>query len=236
MALLVLAVIFAVFFLIFKVGWLIFKKNTNLGPLVAAGVCTLLVTVLVSVGAYKGYQAILSPFQGMIARVKSNSAPIYGPREYTDGTYPFTLTVYDGMDFSDWIHVADVQLKLGIDTNAFKKDAADKSSNNTLLAVLIRQPEASANTFDQLKQQLQEAQGQRRLELKDAQTTHVNGLPAYQASGEAYTNRGKVNFWLTAVQAPQQTVYYIGAMALQDNETIQTQAQALTHSFSLVQP
>lgn len=235
LALFVLAVVFAVFFLIFKVGWLIFKKHTYAGPLIAAGVCTVLVTLLVGIGTYKGYQAIVSPFQGMIARVKNNSAPLYGPREYADTTYPFTLTVYDGMDFSDWIRVADVELKLGIDTNAFKKDAAGKSPDNALLAVIVRQPKASANTFDPLKQQLQEAQRQRRLELKDEQTTTIHGLPAYQASGEAYTNRGKANFWLTAVQTPQQTVYYIGAMALQDSEAIQTQAQALTHSFSFTQ-
>jgi hypothetical protein len=84
MALIVLLVVFAVFFLIFKLIWMICKKNTNRGPLLGAGVCTLLCALLMGSVLYMGYRAVLSPFQGIMANVKANPAPVYGERTYTD--------------------------------------------------------------------------------------------------------------------------------------------------------
>ena len=236
LALFVLAVVFAVFFLIFKVGWLIFKKNTYRGPLIAAGVCTFLLTLAVGTGCYKGYQRMMSPFRAIIARVQANPTPVYGERTYADDTYPFTLTVYDGMDFSNWMNLAGVQLKIGIDTNAFKKDATGHTPRNVLLSVLVRQPNASANTFAQLQEQLNQAQQQRRLEIYSSQEAEMNGLLAYQAQGEAYSNQGKLNFWLTALQTPDHTVYYIVALALRNDPSLAEPAQHMIQSFNLTPP
>jgi len=235
MALIVLAIIFAVFFLFFKVIWLLFKKNTNGGPLIASGICTLACTFLVIMALYTGYKAVITPFQGMMTNVKANPAPMYGQRTYLDDKYPFELTVYDGMDFSKWITLGGVQLKLGIDTNAFKKDAAGKAHENPLFSVLLRQTDVtSADPFEELQKQLQTSQDQRRIELKDMHPIEVNGLPAYQAIGEAYSNRGKINFWLTAVQEKPDTVYYIGVLSLQDTPALSEQIQTMSHSFKLL--
>ncbi len=237
MALIVLLVVFAVFFLFFKVAWLIFSKNTNRGPLIAAGVCTALLTVLVGVGIYQGYRAVVAPFRGVIARVQANPAPIYGEHSYEDDTYPFKLTVYDGMDFSNWINLAGIQLKIGIDTNAFKKGSTEQTNNEPLLAVIVRQANVSSKyPLEDLQKKLAEIEDQRQLELTSAQVTQINGLPAYQAVGEAYTNRGKIHFWLTAVQAQPDTLYYMGAFDIQGSQTWAEQAQTMINSFSLVQP
>ncbi len=235
MALVVLVVVFAVFFLIFKLIWMICKKNTNRGPLLGAGVCTLLCALLMGSMLYMGYRAVLAPFQGIMANVKANPAPVYGERTYTDDTYPFTLHVYNGMDFSKWISLGDIQLKAGIDTNAFKKDAAGKKSTEDFsIALLLRQDNITGDPLESVQTQLASAQTSRQIEIKEASLTQINGMPAYQANGEAYSNRGKLNFWLTALQAQPHTVYYIGVLALNDTPEIAKQAQDMTHSFSLV--
>ncbi len=234
LALCVLAAIFAVCFGVFKLGWLLFKSHSNKGPLITAGVCTVLLAGTITLGTWLGVRAVLAPFQGMMARVKQNPAPVYGEHVYQDHTFPFALTVYDGMDFSDWIHLGGVDLKFGMDTNALKKDSTGKRTDNFLIAALVRQPNVTEKQpFEVLKTQLNQAQAQRQLTLTQAGPANINGLPAYQATGEAYTNRGKVNFWLSAVQPTPDTLYYIGVLALQDTPQLAQQAQGMLHSFRL---
>lgn len=234
MSLVVLAFVFAVFFLIFKFIWLLCKKNTNRGPLIGAGICTLGCTVLLAFALYMGYRAVISPFEGIIANVKANPAPVYGERTYTDDKYPIALTVYDGMDFSKWITLGNIQLKAGIDTNAFKKDAAGKNPDDVFFSLLLRQADATGDSLEKVREELATAQANRKIEIADSAFTEINGLPAYQANGEAYSDRGKLNFWLTAVQAQPHTIYYVGALTLQNTPEIAEKAQSMTHSFKLV--
>ncbi len=234
LALLALVAVYAVFFLLCKVGWLIFKSHSNKGPLITAGVCTVLLSVLVGGGIWLGTRAILAPFQGIKARIAQNPAPIYGEHTYQDERFPFELTVYDGMDFSNWINLGGLQLKLGADTNLFKKDSAGKTPQNGLFALLIRQaPIEAEDPLSVLPSQLQAAQAQRRLTVTSAQLTTINGLPAYQAQGEAYSNRGKVNFWVTNFQADPGTLYYVVILALNDTPEITQQALGMENSFRL---
>lgn len=251
MTLLVLAVVFGVFFLFFKILWLIFKKNTNVGPLIGATVCTLGCALLLAFAVYTGYKAVITPFQDIIANVKANPAPIYGERTYLDDQYPFALTVYDGMDFSKWITLGKVQFKLGIDTNVFKKDSAGKSITDTssLAAILVHQTDATEDSFAKLQKQFSDAQNQQ-LEITSQSLTEVNGFPAYQASGEinghasldsenGFTSDAashKLPFWLMAVQTEPTTVYYIAVFALDNMPELDQQAQQIIRSFKLVQP
>ena len=78
LALLALGVIYAVFFLLCKVAWLIFKSHSNKGPLITAGVCTVLLSVLIGTGIWLGTRAVLAPFQGIKERIAQNPAPVYG--------------------------------------------------------------------------------------------------------------------------------------------------------------
>lgn len=234
-ALFVLVGVFAVFFLLFKVLWLLLKKNSYKGPLIGAGICTLLCAIVISIGVYTGYKAVTSPFKEIMANVATNPKPVYGERTYQDDTYPFELSVYDGMDFSKWISLGDMQLKLGMDTNAFKKNADGKKPEDILFSVLLRQQKVnSKDPFGTLQNQLTSAQDQRRIELTDMRPTEINGLPAYQASGEAYSNRGKLNFWLSAVQTQPDTVMYVCAFSLQNTDRVTEQAQQMTHSVRVL--
>lgn len=234
LALIALAVVYAVFFLLCKVGWLIFKSHSNKGPLITAGVCTVLLSALVGMGLWAGTRAILAPFQGIKTRIAQNPAPIYGQHTYQDERFPFELTVYDGMDFSDWINLGGLQLKLGADTNLFKKDAAGKTPQNGLFAALVRQaPVDAQDPLSVLASQLEAAQAQRRLTLTFAERTQINGLPAYQAQGEAYSNQGKLNFWVTNLQTDPRTLYYIVVLATNDTPELSAQAFGMENSFHL---
>lgn len=234
-ALIVLVIIYAVFFLLCKIGWLIFKSPSNKGPLITAGICTGLTALVIGLGIWMGVNAVKAPFRGMINRVKQNAAPVYGARTYQDDAFPFTLTVYDGMDFSDWITWGRVKFKLGIDTNAFKKDASGQTPKKFLMSGIVRYPLAdNLHSLDALNTQLQEAQAQHRLTLTSSGLSEINGLPAYRAQGEAYTNRGKIYFWLAVVQTNSGALYYLGAISAQEDPTLQNQANAMLSSFKVV--
>lgn len=234
LALMALAVMYAVFFVLCKVAWLIFKSHSNKGPLITAGVCTVLCSVLAGAGIWMGTRAVLAPFQAIKARIAQNPAPVYGEHTYHDDRFPFELTVYDGMDFSDWISLGGLDVKLGMDTNAFKKNAAGQKPDNVLFCVLLRQaPIEDKDPLEVLPSQLQAAQMQRRLTVTSAGRTLVNGLPAYQAQGEAYSNKGKLNFWVTNVQTDPATLYYIIVLALENTPQLSAQAVNMENSFRL---
>lgn len=234
-ALLLLAVVYAVFFVVFKLAWLLFKSHSNKGPLITAGVCTVLVGAVLTVGAWMGVRLVTAPFTELAARVKQNPAPVYGQRVYQDNRFPFELTVYDGMDFSKWISLGGLDLKLGIDTNAFKKNAQGKPHENFLISILARQSAIDdKDPLQVLQSQLEAAQAQRRLTLSSQERTTINDLPAYLAQGEAYSNRGKINFWVSGVQTAPDTLYYVGVLALLDTPQVQQQAQSMVSSFHLI--
>ncbi len=234
LALLALVVVYVVCFLLCKVGWLIFKSHSNKGPLITAGVCTVLFAALVGSAMWIGTRAVLAPFQGIKTRVQQNPAPIYGQHTYRDTTFPFELTVYDGMDFADWIRWGNVQFKLGIDTNAFKKDASGKTADNFLMAALVRQANVTdENPLDTLPAQIQ---NDRRISIAQQQRTLVNGYPAYQAQGEAYSNNGKIYFWHTSLQTDPHTVYHLAVISLQNTPQLQQKALDMQNSFRLNAP
>ncbi len=235
LALFALAVVYTVFFLLCKVGWLIFKSHSNKGPLITAGVCTVILSAFIVAGIWMGTRAILAPFQGLKERIAQNPNPVYGEHTYKDDRFPFELTVYDGMDFTDWITWGNVQFKLGIDTNAFKKGADKNTKENFLLAGLIRQTAIrDQDFFKKLESQLQAVQEQGKLSINSQERVQIDGKPAYQAQGEAYSNQGKMNFWLTAVQTEPNTVYYIAVVALKNFPQYQTQALGMGNSFRLL--
>ncbi len=236
LALLMLALVFAVFFLLFKLIWLIFKKHTNAGPLIGAGICTLGCVLLVSVGLYKGYQIAVAPFQEMITQVKQNPAPLYGQRVYTDETYPISLDVYDGMEFSKWISFQPVHIKLGIDTNALKKDAAGKTfpSDKILMAAIVRQDYVNGNDpLADLQKIITQAESQRRIEVSSSNQTEINGLPAYQVNGEAYSNQGKFYFWLTGFFVQPDNMYYVAVVSAGNDPQQAERAKAMMQSFQV---
>ena len=220
------AVVYAVFFLIFKVIWMIIKKQSNKWPLILAGVCTVLFCGAAIGGAVWGVYKVMKPFSGIMERVQANPQPVYGQTVYTDPEYGFQLTVFNGMDFSDWMHFNGADVKLGIDTNVFKKDNAGKNVEEPVtLAALVRLENEPDQTSVKALEQGLKANKDRRLEVNEIRRTSVDGHPALYVSGTVYSNQGEsIPVWLMAAEDGKY-VYYFGILevAKDGNSTVPEQ-------------
>ncbi len=202
-------VVFAVFFLIFKLIWMMFKKEGNKWPLIWSGVCTVafcaVTAFMIGTSVYK----IVKPFTGMIEYVQKNPAPVYGEHVYTDPDYHFSLDVFNGMYFSDWINIKEANLKAGIDTNVFRNTNND--SNSFTLAGVLRLPLSKKTSVQAFKKGLSQNKD-RRLEVHEAKNVTLHGLPGYYVRATIYSNRGEqVPGWLSAVEKDGY-VYYVAVI------------------------
>ena len=229
----VLAVVYGLFFLFFKVIWLLFKKHANKWPLILAGISTVLSGVMLAMLVWWGVSLIITPFLPMHQRIADNPQPIYGVRTYTDPQYAFTLQVPDGMDYSDWMSFEGVAFKLGINTNLFKKDEAGKEiTGPAVLSVLIRQTQNidENQPFAILEQELAKVAQDRRLDIQKASALNLDGHPAYYLSGIAYTNKGPLPVWMQALYQDGAIIYVI-SLEISDRKITQSDAEALVSSL-----
>jgi len=225
----VLAVIYAVFFCIFKLIWVILKKERNFWPLVLAGVFTFLLGIGVVCGTYVVAKKVMAPFQQLINNIQSNPDMVIGQSTYKDPVYPFEMTVIDGMDYSDWFDLSNVSLKGGIDTNVFKK-GYDKNKP-FLMSILMRNQEDEKDPLKSFKESARdEKKGDNRIKVTREGETTINGLPAYEIEGVLDSNRGPVDFKVGAILAPDKHSYVIIVFSLGEN-TLGTQADTMIKSF-----
>lgn len=124
-----LAVLYGIFFLVFKLIWVLCKKQRNFWPLILAGAATLLTVFAVVWAVYRTVNTYIRPFAPIIEAVQTRTAPVYGAQAYADPRYGFGLTLYDGTVLSEWIDLPDngPAVLLGVDTNSFLSNANDKS-------------------------------------------------------------------------------------------------------------
>ncbi len=240
LGLLAVAAMYAVFFLLFKLLWVILKKDSNKWPLIWAGISTVLFGIVLSALAAWGIYKVISPFSGMMDRFSENPAPVYGERVYTDPVYRFQLDVFDGMDFSEWMEFDDVDIKLGLDTNFLKDNQSqeEKEANDqkTIAALLIRQSDVDeGHPLQDLRQGLASAANRRRdVEISSQEDLTIDGYPAMFVAGKVFTNQGVVlPFWLTAVADSYQQVFYVVTFALQENPTAEAYALQTARSLQL---
>ncbi len=229
----VLAAVYGLFFLFFKVIWLLFKKHKNKWPLILAGVSTVLSGALLAMLIWWGISLIISPFLPMRQRIADNPQPIYGVHTYTDPQYAFTLQMPDGMDYSEWISFEGVAFKLGINTNLFKKDEAGKEiTGPVVLSALIRQTQNidEKQPFAILEQELAQAAQNRRLDIQTASALTIDGHPAYYLSGIAYTDKGPLPVWMQALYQNGAIIYAM-SLEISDKKITQSDAQALVSSL-----
>lgn len=212
------AAIYAVFFLLFKVIWMILKKQSNKWPLIWAGVCTVLfcgaAAAFIGWGTYK----IMKPFTGVIERVKTNPQLVYGQTNYTDPEYGFTLTVFNGMDFSDWMHFNGSDVKLGIDTNVFKKDNAGKDFKGPVtIAAILRTANKPDDTSVSALEKALKANKDRRIDINEMRTMTIDGNLALYVTATVYGNHGEsAPVWLVAAESGKY-VYYIGILEITED-------------------
>ena len=235
LALLGVVAVYAVFFLIFKVIWMILKKNSNKWPLILAGAATVLLGAVTALSAYYGVKKIIKPFKPIIAAAQTPE-PVYGEKVFNSPEYGTELTVYDGMTFSDWIQLGDVDVTVGIDTNAFKKDAAGKTFQSATYAGIVRQRDVDENPFNDFDEVQGDLLRRRQLEIHSSEKTVINGREALLVSGTAYSNQGNsLPFWLSVVPTDNNQVYYViaGTVDQADNDTNQLLAKKIVTSFRL---
>ena len=228
--LIVVLVVYAVFFLFFKLIWILFKKNRNLWPLILAGISTILSGLLMVGLIAWGISRIVAPFRPLQQRIVTQPEPVYGTHTYIDPDYHFTFQFHDGMDFSEWITWFTPKIKVGIDTNEFKKDAAGRSIKGTgVYVILIYQTENinSQQPFQQLEEFLEE---NARISVSQHTPLVIDGQPAYYVTGTAYTNRGPLPFWGQALYQNNAIIY---TLAIEDSRLQRTShpAQAIVQSL-----
>ena len=180
--LLIAAVLYGIFFLLFKLIWVLCKKQRNFWPLILAGAATLLVIVGVVWAAASTVNRYVVPFTPIIQAAQTRTEPVYGAQAYTDPRFGFGLTLYDGTVFSDWINLPDngPSLLVGVDTNVFVTNSMQE--DNTPLAAYLLVRAETKNTTGALELTQQFAQ--------QARDTQFNGeievdevTPAYAGPG-----------------------------------------------------
>ena len=152
--LIALAVLYGIFFLIFKLIWLLCKSKRNFWPLILAGVSSVLVIAATVLLAVSAFNRLVKPFTP-IMEAMSSSEPVYGQQTYTSPDNAFSLTLYDGMVPSDWIRLNELEVLVGLDTNALK--AKNVSKNLLDGFVLIKQTKPEDRTPEQLLEDLSAA-------------------------------------------------------------------------------
>lgn len=214
--LLAVAATFGIFFLIFKGIWKLLKKTGNKWPLIISGVLTGTVWTLFIVGVYAVASLVMAPFKGLIADISAHPTPVYGEHTYHDDTYPLTLSVYDGMQFADWITLYKDQpknktdIKFGIDTNIFKqKDNKNKPVAMTFLAVHPNGDKTSEQLFSGFEKLLADGTQKRKIEVSKQERTTLDGKPAYLVTGTASTNNGLADLAGVALYDGDKTYYVL---------------------------
>lgn len=156
MGLIALAILYGIFFLIFKLAWILSHRKRNFWPLVLAGVATLLVMLLCVWTTYRAYQTYAKPFTPIFQAAAQVQEPVFGERPYTDARYGFNLTLYDAMTLSDWITPsarADISVLVGIDTNMFLQQSRNPSDAAGM--IVLHQTQSTPQTAMQLMQKAQ---------------------------------------------------------------------------------
>lgn len=233
--LIVLAAMYGVFFLLFKLIWLLFKKHKNKWPLILAGISTVLSCILLAGLMVWGIGKLLAPFRPLQQRIESHPQPQYGLTVYTDPQYHFTLQLPDGVDFSEWISLSGAETKLGINTNLFKKDASgNKIAGPVTITALVRQTQNidTQNPFGAFENALISRQQANRLKLEEYGPQIIDGMPGYYVHGILYTKQGPFSVWIKAIYKDH-AIIYVFATTLSENEIIQQEAKDLVNSLQL---
>lgn len=112
------AVVYAGFFLIFKLGWIIAGKKRNKWPLILAGLATVLLFVVLIASAVFGINKYLMPISNVVDKTLQKTALTTGIRPYTDPQYGFTINLAGGTEMGQWIkYRRNTHVLLGFDTN-----------------------------------------------------------------------------------------------------------------------
>lgn len=209
------AVLYGIFFLIFKLIWLLFKRKRNLWPLLLAGAATAAFITLAAVATTHAVRTFVRPFNPIIEAARTQTAPVYGRRPYTDARYGFGLTLYNGTVMSEWIDWNNFSLLAGVDTNALLRNKAGQSGGPFAMFALLREvkdEDADAEKImNDIVRQISQAQFQGRVETEEPAPDFIGGgAQAYFVSGTFYNSSVPEGMPFSLLVAAQgKTVYYV---------------------------
>lgn len=215
LGLLCAAVLYGIFFLIFKLVWLLFKNKRNLWPLVLSGAATAAVITLTVLATVHAVRTFVRPFNPIIEAAQNQTAPVYGVRPYVDTRYGFSLQLHNGTVMSDWIDWHSIAFLAGFDTNALLKTQDGNASFPLAAFGIIREEKSdNANAYEIMQEilnELNEGGGRRQVQVGDPVRQYVGpNADAYVISGTAYSASGQQGLpFYFMVAALGKTVYYI---------------------------
>lgn len=240
LALLILAaMIYGVFFLIFKLGWVVAGKNTNKWPLILAGISTVLLFAVSILSLMVGLNKYVSPIMDVVNTTLQKTEITTGVRPYTDPKYDFTINLFGGTEMTKWIEIdKESSLIFGFDTNigaVSKKNRALQNDANMIppisgLLVFVQQEEPLANVQEYLMQQVNALQETQNYQFQ------LTGEPDYSVpntvflEGEGVTPQGK-NFKVHIAFAAQDDLRYMLIGFVTGNSTYQQMVKEEINSF-----
>lgn len=244
--LIVAAILYGIFFLFFKLIWILCKKQRNFWPLVLAGVATVLTLAATVYMAVYTAKKFIQPFAPIIETMATRTEPVYGPQPYTDPRYGFSITLYNGTVLSEWIDLGTENYLVGFDTNPFVGLSADRQRDPeqpVTLYLIVRQEGADtdAPAIDLLKDVINTA-GQMdfdgEIDFDNPQPAYAGpGATAAKVNGNLYTASSQEGIAFALLMAKQGTVLYyvIGGSNESQDEIYQTVESFRTEALSAVQ-
>ena len=240
LALLILAaMIYGVFFLIFKLGWVVAGKNTNKWPLILAGISTVLLFAVSILSLMVGLNKYVSPIMDVVNTTLQKTEITTGVRPYTDPKYGFTINLFGGTEMTKWIEIdKESSLIFGFDTNigaVSKKNRTMQNDANMIppisgLLVFVQQEEPLANVQEYLMQQVNALQETQNYQFQ------LKGEPDYSVpntvflEGEGISPQGK-NFKVHMAFAAQDDLRYMLIGFVTGNSTYQQMVKEEINSF-----
>ena len=165
LVLLVAAVTYGVFFLIFKLVWVIAGKSRNKWPLLLAGAATVLLFLAAIASIWIGVNTYVKPLMGLANKVQNSTQIVSGNHPYKDAKYGFTMNFFGGTDTAEWIG-KDTGLLLAVDTNTVPMGKALQAANRAdegpvsgFAVITWKAKKAPQEEIDELLEALQITQG-----------------------------------------------------------------------------
>ena len=233
------AILYGIFFLFFKLVWVLFKKQRNFWPLILAGAATLLtVGGLIFSIIYTGNK-LLKPLLPIVDTIQTRTEPVYGSQLYVDPTYGFSIMLYDGTVLSDWINWKGTSVLVGLDTNIKFAQQQDPDDIPLTFLLIGRQPkvEQDLDAYNLLKGYIQQAKNSD----ADAQVVFSDISPAFAgADCSAAIVRGTIqnpttstlHFTLLLCKRGSEMYFVVGCTSSADTTAI----DFMTNSFRLQNP
>ena len=158
------ALVYVGFFLIFKLGWVIAGKKRNKWPLILAGLATVVLFAIAIISIMLGVNKYVMPFMELVDKTMQKTEITTGIRPYTDPKYGFTINLFGGTEMSKWIEIDSEQsIAAAFDTNAgaiIKKNQGQQNNKAQTpisgFVAYIQKDKPLANVQEYLQEQANE--------------------------------------------------------------------------------